>query len=106
MSSPGAGSLPSLSVGDFGPGKDHVAEALHNGKVMAILHRSDPARPVLPHLQFAASDGYTYVFVHGGRDVTRFENLEIGTFEIPEDVMAKLLTNQYGSRLTGMSIRM
>ena len=42
--------LPLLTATDFGPGLDHVAEAYQNGKVFAILHKSDPARPILSGL--------------------------------------------------------
>jgi hypothetical protein len=98
--------LPLLTVADFGPGSDHVADAYHNGKVFAILHKSDPARAILPGLSFAPDDDYVYVFVHGGGDVTRFENLKSGTHEIPAGVVARLLANQYGAALRGMAIRM
>jgi hypothetical protein len=56
MSSPGQNLLPQLAVGDFGPGLDHVVEIYANGKVFALLHQSDPARQILPHLQFALHD--------------------------------------------------
>jgi hypothetical protein len=106
MSSPSFASLPKLGVADFGPGMDHVAEAYHNGRVFAIVHKSDLARQVIPNLRFAMDDPYTYIFLHGGPMVTRFENKAAGTYEIPEDVVAHFLTQQYGSQLEGMSIRM
>src|SRR5205823_6417065 len=59
-----------------------------------------------PHLQIAPEDSYSYVFVHGGQERTRFENLAIGTHEIPVQVVAGILMNQYGSQLDGMSVRM
>ncbi|HEX5273044.1 MAG TPA: hypothetical protein VFW33_21250 [Gemmataceae bacterium] len=83
-----------------------MAEAYQNGKVFAILHKGDPARPILSGLSFAPDDDYVYVFVHGGGDVTRFENLKSGTHEIPADVVASLLANHYGIALSGMAIRM
>jgi hypothetical protein len=52
------------------------------------------------------SDPYTYVFVHGGAEFSRFENLRTGTHEIPEDVVAGLLAQEYGSNLDRMQIRM
>jgi hypothetical protein len=98
--------LPKLQVGDFAPGQDHVAESYHNGKVFAILHKDDTARQILPNLTFAAGDPHTYVFVHGGEDVTRFENMQVGTHEIPTEVVAELLKTAYGSNLNGMSLRL
>src|SRR5712691_4488045 len=96
--------LPLLSVADFAPGQDHVAEAYHNGKVFAILHKDDPARAVLPQLQFPPDDAYFYVFVHGGDEVTRFQNGETATHEIPAWVVAQLLHREYGPTLAGMQI--
>jgi hypothetical protein len=105
MSSMGLGPLPQLAVGDFGPHQDHVAEASVNDKVFAILHKDDPARAIVPLLRFA-EDPYTYVFLHGGDEVTRFQNLQTNaTHEIPAHVVAGLLTNYYGSQLQGMPIR-
>ncbi len=106
MSSPTFRSLPRLGVADFGPGQDHIVEVYHQEKVIAILHKGDPARQILPALQFPPEDHHTYLFVHGGQEVTRFENLAIGTHEIPEDVVADLLLQQYGSRLNSMCLRL
>jgi hypothetical protein len=104
MSSPAA--LPNLDVVDFGPGQPHVVVPFLHGQVLAIMHGSDPALQVLPRLQLAAGDPWTYVFVHGGADVTRFENLVLGTHEIPVSVIAALLTQHYGSQLPRLQIRM
>jgi hypothetical protein len=101
-----AAPLPTLSVSDFGPGKDHVAEAHQGGRVFAILHVGDPARPLLPHLSFAPGDPWTYVFVHGGQEVTRFENLPTGTHEVPAHVVATLLAGHYGPRLATRQLRL
>jgi hypothetical protein len=101
-----AAPLPTLSVSDFGPGKDHVAEAHQNGRVFAILHVNDPARALLPHLHLAADDPWTYVFVHGGKEVTRFENMEPPTHEIPDDVVASLLRQHYAGQLSALRIGM
>jgi hypothetical protein len=106
MSSPGQGHLPQLTAADFGPGKDHVAEPHHNGKIFAIVHKDDPVRLILPNLTFAPDDPYTYIFLHGGQAQTRFENMEYGTHEIPAAVAATLLKNQYGARLNGVGVRM
>src|SRR5438067_167318 len=100
------GPLPKLQVADFGPGQDHVAEAYHHGRGFALLRKDDPARVLLPNLTLADDDPYTYVFVHGGVEVSRFENMAIGTHEIPAPVVAHLLLHEYGGRLHGMSIRM
>jgi hypothetical protein len=92
MSAPGQGPLPSLAVSDFGPGQDHVAEASLNGKVFAILHKDEPARTIVSGLSLAANDTYTYLFLHGGDEVTRFQNLQANaTHEIPPRVVAQLL---------------
>src|SRR4051794_26260637 len=92
--------LPQLTVNDFGPTQDHVAEAFLAGKVFAILHRADPARAVLPHLRFAVGDPYLYLFVHGGDEVTRFQNWrDKASHEIPALVIACLLENEYGPSL-------
>jgi hypothetical protein len=106
MSSPGPGPLPKLSIADFGPGMDHLVETYLNRKVIAIIHKDDPARQILPQLNFDPNDQHTYVFVHGGEEATRFENLRQGTHEIPEQVVAELLTNEYGTQLHGMNLRM
>jgi hypothetical protein len=106
MTSLTPGRLPKLAVTDFGPGQDHLVEVFLQGKVVALLHKDDPARQVLPGLQFPGDDGHTYVFVHGGQEETRFENMAIGTHEIPEHVVADLLVRQYGSQLNGMSMRL
>jgi hypothetical protein len=106
MSGQGPASLPALALGDFGPGLDHVAEEFLHGKAFAILHRDDPARGILPQLVFLAEDPYTYVFVHGGEEVTRFQNLPANaTYEIPAQVVAGLLRAHYGSRIVGMKVR-
>jgi hypothetical protein len=105
MSSSSSGQLPKLGVLDFAPGKDHLVEICHQGKVIALVHKDDPVRPILPLLQFAENDLYAYLFIHGGQTRTRFENREFGTHEIPDHVVAALLSNQYGSQLDGMSIR-
>ena len=94
MTSFGPRQLPVLRVADFGPGLDHVAETYHGGKVFAILHRGDIARAILPALSFANNDPHTYVFVHGGEEVSRFENMRAGTHEIPAAVVAQLLVNE------------
>jgi len=57
-------------------------------------------------LYLDANDPYTYVFVHGGHEVTRFENMQVGTHEIPDHVVAGLLGNHYTVRLDGMQIRL
>src|SRR5579872_3683495 len=84
--------LPALSVVDFGPTLEHVAESYQGGKVFAILHKNDPARGILPNLTFSQGDPYIYAFVHGGEEHTRFENMRTGTHEIPVAVVADLLT--------------
>ncbi len=106
MSSPNPRQLPTLAVSDFGPGQDHVAVPYQSGRIFAILHRNDPAHQHLPNVDLDPSDPYTYVFVHGGVEVTRFENLLTGTQEIPEHVVAELLMQTYGSNLDRMQIRM
>src|SRR5437868_4570772 len=98
--------LPALRVADFGPGLNHVAEAYHNGKVFAIMHKDEPVRLALAGLPFTPDDPYTYIFVHGGKDLSRFENSEVPTHEIPAAVAARLLRNQFGSQLSGMLIRL
>src|SRR5947207_2055418 len=98
MSPAGGNPFPKLSAADFGPGLDHVVDVEQNGKVIAIVHKDDPVRPYLPNLTFDLGDAYTYVFVHSSDEVSRFENLETGTHEIPNDVVAQLLN--------GMKIRM
>jgi hypothetical protein len=98
--------LPRLDVADFGPGLDHVAEVYHQGKVFAILHKDDPIRGLLPGLSVAAADPFTYVVIHGGQEVSRFENLQVGTHEIPASVVAALLRREYGQRLSGMEFRL
>jgi hypothetical protein len=100
------GGLPKLGVSDFGPGLDHVAEAYQSGRVFAIVQKGDPVRQLLPGLLIDPADPYTYVFVHGGLEVSRFENMPVGTHEIPEAVVAELLVSEYGARLDGMSLRM
>ncbi len=106
MSSPTSSRLPALAVSDFGPGLDHVAVTYQHARIFAILHRNDPAHQHLPHVHLEPSDPYTYVFVHGGVEVTRFENLRTGTHEIPEHVVAELLIRAYGSNLGRMQVRM
>lgn len=106
MTSPISGQLPKLGVSDFGPGKDHVAEAYQNGRVFAIIHKDDPVRQYLPNLYLDSNDPYTYVFAHGGQLVTRFENMALGTHEIPDYVIAHLLVNHYGTQLDGMHVRL
>jgi hypothetical protein len=95
-----------LGLADFGPGLAHVAEAYQNGKVFAIVHQSDPARIILPGLVFAPGDPWLYVFVHGGEEATRFENLRYGTHEIPVAVVAQLLLSHYGAALAGADVRL
>lgn len=102
----GPSQLPRLGVADFGPGREHVAEAYHQGQAFAILHKDDPARPILARLQLPPGDPYTYVFVHGGQEVSRFENMAVGTHEIPDHVVASLLRAEYGIRLNGLGVRM
>jgi hypothetical protein len=76
--------LPALGLVDFGPGADHVVEASCQDKVFAILHKYDPARMIIPHLTFAHDDPFVYLFLHGGDEVTRFQNLRANaTHEIP-----------------------
>ena len=99
-------SLPFLAVADFGPGLDHAAESYQGGKVFFILHKNDPARGILPNLTFSSGDHYTYVFVHGGEENTRFENMRTSTHEIPVAVVADLLTTEFGGRLASMDLRM
>ena len=89
MNLPSSGPLPKLGMVDFGPGANHLVETYHNGKCIALVHKDDPARQILPGLSFDPADQYTYVFVHGGEDVTRFENLRQGTHEIPVFVVAQ-----------------
>jgi hypothetical protein len=98
-------SLPQLKVSDFGTGRDHVAETHCNRKVFALLHRDDPARQILPNLLLAADDPSTYLFVHGGLEVSRFENRDVPTHEIPDTVVAQLLVNEFGSLLQGLALR-
>jgi hypothetical protein len=98
--------LPTLSVSDFGPGMDHVAEAHQNGRVFAILHVADPALALLPSLGLAPDDPWTYAFIHGGREVSRFENRDPGTHEVPDHVVAALLAGHYGGQLGGMQVRL
>jgi hypothetical protein len=106
MSSPSSGALPRLDVADFAPGQDHVTVAYQGGRICAILHRNDPAHPHLPNLFLDPNDPFTYVFVHGGQEFTRFENLKTGTHEIPAAVVAALLANHFGTALDGMKVRM
>ncbi len=106
MSSPSSGQLPKLGVADFGPGRDHVAVAYQNGRIFAFLHKNDPAHQHLPNVPLDPNDPHTYVFVHGGEEFARFENLRTGTHEIPDHVVASLLVQEYGSSLDGMQIRM
>jgi hypothetical protein len=105
--SPGTpGQLPQLGVGDFGPGMDHVVAVFQNDRILAIVHRSDPILGVLPQLVLDPTDPYTYVFIHGGQEFSRFENMQIGTHEIPEFVVVALLVAHFGSQLDGLNIRM
>jgi hypothetical protein len=106
MNPAGSGQLPKLGVADFGPGLDHVAEAYQNGRVFAIARRDDPVRQHLPGLLLDPADPCAYVFVHGGLEVSRFENMPVGTHEIPGSVVAELVVNHYGAQLDGMSVRM
>jgi hypothetical protein len=106
MSSPTAAPLPNLGLADFAPGLDHIAVSYQNGRIFAISHRNDPTHQHLPNVYLDPSDSHVYVFVHGGQEVTRFENLKVGTHEIPDHVVAQLLVREYGSRLDGMQIRM
>jgi hypothetical protein len=99
--------LPKLTLADFGPTLDHVAEAYQGGKIFAMLHKDDPARAILPRLVFDASDSYTYVFIHGASDLARFENREFNsTFEIPVDVAVRLFENEFASAAQNMPIRL
>ncbi len=102
----GSQQLPLLTVADFGAGLDHVAETYHNGKMFAAVHKAEPLRLILPGLGFAPTDPYTYVFVHGGKEATRFENAESATHEIPAAVLAYLLSNEFGGWLSGMRLRL
>ena len=101
-----SGQLPLLGVADFGPGCDHVAEAYQNGRVFAAVHRDDPVRRYLPLLDLDPNDPWVYVFIHGGQEFTRFENLRFGTHEIPAAVVATLMRAHYGSALDGLRVRM
>src|SRR4051812_35365199 len=105
MNTPGP-PLPSLGVHDFGPARQHVAETLLGGKVFALLHRDDPARGIVPNLAFPADDDYLYLLVHGGDEVTRFQDQPTNaSYEIPPSVIAELLRREYGGRLTGARVR-
>jgi hypothetical protein len=106
MSSPGPLSLPALGASDFGPGKDHVSESYQGGRVFAIVHKDDPVRQYLASLLLDAHDPYAYVFVHGGQEVARFQNTQIGSHEIPFQLVAQLLVSYYGNLLNGMLVRM
>jgi hypothetical protein len=54
----------------------------------------------------AANDPHTYLFLHGGDEVTRFQNRQANaTHEIPPRVVAQLLQSHYGSQLNGMRLR-
>jgi len=106
MSSPSQGSLPNLGVADFGPGKDHVVDVHQYGRIVAIVHRQDPVCRHLANFWLDPTDPHTYVFIHGGQELTRFENMAFGTHEIPDHVLARLLVNLFGSRLKGMNVRM
>ncbi len=106
MNPTGTRPLPLLDVADFGPTLDHVAEAHQNGRIFAIVHTSDPVRPYLPLVQLDPNDPCVYVFVHGGQEFTRFENLRYGTHEIPSAVVAALLRAEYGTLLDGLCVRM
>lgn len=106
MSVPGSGSLPQLTFADFGVGQDHVIDVHQQGKVIGIVHKDDPIRPILPHLSFSAGDRYTYLFVHGGQTHSRFENRDVGTHEIPAQVVANILGNKYGGQLVRMMVRL
>lgn len=106
MSSPWSSQLPKLGIGDFAPGQAHVVDIHENGKIIAMVHRNDPLRLILPNLRIANDDPYTYAFIHGGQTHSRFENMDIGTREIPDHVISTLLVNHYGKQLDSMSIRM
>jgi hypothetical protein len=106
MSSSSSGSLPKLGVSDFRPGMDHVVDVHQNGRIIAFVHKDDPVRQHLATLHLVPSDPYTYVFIHGGQETSQFENMQYGTHEIPEDVVARLLVNEYGGQLVGMRVRM
>ena len=101
-----SGALPLLDLADFGPGQDHQVASFVGGKVVAITHRLDPSLAILPGLTFPPTDPYIYVFVHGGGEHTRFENLATGTHEIPVDVVASILFGQFGPALAGMKVRL
>jgi hypothetical protein len=104
MSSPRQGQLPALTLADFGPGQEHRAKSFNQGKVFAILHKNDAARSVLPGL--IPQDDYVYLFLHGGEDVSRFQNLMLNaTHEIPADVVAQLLSKEYGSLVNSLKMR-
>jgi hypothetical protein len=60
----------------------------------------------MPQLIFAQEDSHVYLFIHGGEEVTRFQNLPANaTHEIPATVVVELLRAHYRSRLDGMQIR-
>ena len=99
--------LPKLTIADFGPNRDHVAESYHGGKVFAMLHRSDLVRRYLPNVVFDAADDYLYVFVHGAQSEALFDNDEQWVpREIPVDLVTDFLQAIYGSSLSGLRIRL
>lgn len=106
MSPPGGNPLPKLSLADFGPGLDHVVDVQQNGKVIAIVHKGDVVRQYLAVLDFEPDDAYTYVFVHGGQEYSRFENLKFGKHEVPDHVIAQILVQTIGGNLENLAIRM
>ena len=98
--------LPTLTLAAFGPNQPHVAETHQHGKVVGILHHADPARGLLPDVELDPADPAVYVFIHGGQAESRFENMQVGTHEIPVNVVADLLRKEFRTQLDGMHIRM
>lgn len=98
--------LPALTLSDFGPNRVHVVESHRNGRVFSILHHADRARRLLPYVELDPNDAAVYVFIHGGQAVSRFENMQVGTHEVPVNVVADLLRRVFATQLDGMQIRM
>ena len=98
--------LPLLSIDDFDPGAEHVAEEYLSGKVFAIVATDDPIRKVLPTLSLDPLEDHLYLFIHGGEEAGRFENRVIGTHEIPVDLVIELMNRHYGIALNQQAIRL
>lgn len=100
--------LPALTLADFDPGSDHVVRTFHGDRVLAILHKDDPALGPGYLAEFRPTDGYHYVFVHGGdEDVPRFQNTRTGaTHEVPVALVVQILQATYGAGLSSLKLRM